>query len=369
MISASLYQTLYLILVTIITLAIRKNYTYLPASITRRSNRGEQIFTFALVVFLILFIGYRPLSTYYFCDMSNYAMIYEENFEGYPFVFEPKAENLIFDNLLAYIGSKRLGYTFFFVIISAIYFSTAYIGIRRLFPNNTLAAYLIFLAAFCTFSMATNGIKAGAAASIFLMAMGYRNNLMICVPLMLLSLGFHHSMIMPIGAFIITMFIKNSKWYFYLWFFCFLMALGHVTTFAGWFASMADDNAASYLLSNQNGLEGTRGGLRLDFILYSLAPVAIGYYYIMKKNKSISPLYRDLLNIYLCTNGIWMLCMYASFTNRIAFLSWLFYPIVLIYPFLNENLSPRRYQYFERTMMYHLYFTLFMNGIYYQFIR
>ena len=78
----------------------------------------------------------------------------------------------------------------------------------------------------------------------------------------------------------------------------------------------------------------------------------------------MSGLYKDLLNLYLCTNGVWMLCMYANFTNRIAYLSWFLYPIVLIYPFLNEELGPQRYRQFSKVMLCHLAFTLFMAFIY-----
>lgn len=370
MIPASLYQTIYLILVTILTIAVRQKYVLMRDSSNRMYSNGETVQALLIVVFMTFFIGLRPVSGAYFCDMSNYATSYELYLDGAIFQFDPTSENVIFENLFAFIGSLRLGYTFFFFIIALIYFATAYVGIQKLFKNNCLAVYLMFLGAFCTFSMGTNGIKAGAAASIFILALGYRHNLKICIPLILISLGFHHSMQMPIGAFLITMFFKNSKWYFYGWTFCLLMAFLHVSFFANLFAGMSDESGADYLMGANNGADdGTQGGFRLDFILYSAAPVAIGYYYIMKKKLPVSDMYRDLLHLYLCTNGIWMLCMYANFTNRIAYLSWFMYPIVLAYPFLNENLSHKKYKNFAKTMGYHLGFTLFMNVVYYGIIR
>ena len=76
--------------------------------------------------------------------------------------------------------------------------------------------------------------------------------------------------------------------------------------------------------------------------------------------------YRDLIHLYICINGIWMLCMYAEFTNRIAYLSWFLYPIVIIYPFIHENLGHNKYKVFGKTILYHLAFTLFMSLIYYK---
>ena len=233
-------------------------------------------------------------------------------------------------------------------------------------PNhyNTLAAYVVFLAAFSTFSYATNGIKAGAAASLFILALGYRENLKVCIPLVLLSWGFHHSMIMVVAAFVVTLFVKNPKIYFVLWGFCFLMAFAHITAFAHFFSGFTTEHGASYLLT-EGGNEGTKGGFRIDFILYSAMPVIVGWYAVFKKQYKLTNLYKNLLNLYLCLNGVWMLCMYAEFTNRIAYLSWFIYPIVLIYPFLQEQWGKNKYKTFSFVMLGHLGFTLFMNLIYY----
>lgn len=322
----------------------------------------QNVNTLILALILAVFIGFRPVSGRYFVDMANYHQYYWTIYEGSTFNLDLETDNLIFDNLFAWWGSMRLGSTSFFLCIATIYFVAAFLGIRRLFPNDTWAAYLVFLAAFSTFSYGTNGIKAGAAASLFIWAMGYRDNLKICIPLILLSWGFHHSMQLPVAAFILTLFFKNPKWYFYGWVACFFLSLAHVSYFANLFASMSDESGAGYLAGGYD--DGTKGGFRIDFILYSAMPVLVGYWVLFKKRLQVSGLYRDLLNLYLCTNGVWMLCMYANFTNRIAYLSWFLYPVVLVYPFLNEDLGPRRYQLFSKVMMFHLAFTLFMAFVY-----
>lgn len=363
MIPASLYQTLYQTLVTIMTLFVYSQYQSRNGLREFAPSRTDALVG-VLVVFLVLFIGFRPVSGRYFVDMANYVLFYEVFYEGATFVFDWNSENKIFDNLFAWWGSVRLGYTSFFVFVAAIYFGAAYLGIRKLFPNHRLTAFLVFLAAFSTFSYGTNGIKAGAATSLFIWALGYRENLKICIPLVLLSWGCHHSMIMVVAAFVVTLFVKNPKYYFWLWGFCFLMAAAHVTAFAHLFAGATTEHGAIYLLS-EGGNDGTKGGFRIDFIVYSAIPVIVGWYTIVKKKLGVSELYKKLLSLYLCLNGVWMLCMYAAFTNRIAYLSWFLYPIVLIYPFLNEQWGYDRYKKFGLVMLGHLGFTLFMNIIYY----
>ena len=362
-IPASLYETLYLAIVTILTVVLYSRYRYCDGTIEYYHERSD-LKNLLLVLLFALFIGLRPLSGKYFVDMVNYAEFYTYLYEGEPFKLDLNTDNVIFDNIFAWWGSARLGYTSFFLFIAIIYFGAAYLGLRKLFPDHTFVAYIVFLAAFSTFSYATNGIKAGAAASLFILALGYRDNLKICIPLILISLGFHHSMIMVVAAFIMTLFIKNPKFYFYMWLFCLLMAAAHITSFAQLFSGFTTEHGAEYLLT-EGGNDGTKGGFRIDFIIYSAAPIIVGWFAVFKKNIELSRLYKDLLNLYLCLNGIWMLCMYASFTNRIAYLSWFMYPIVLIYPFLNEQWGENRYRIFCYIVLGHLGFTLFMDIIYY----
>lgn len=362
MIPAAYYKTIYLIIVTLMSLVAYIQYQH-RNGLREFKHTTIDATTGALVLFMVLFIGFRPVSGQHFGDMVNYASWYGIFYEGVPFHFDRDTDNILFDNLYAWWGSERLGYTSFFACIATIYFGASYLGIRKLFPSHRLTAYLVFLSAFSTFSYATNGIKAGAAASLFIWAIGYRENLKVCIPLILISWGFHHSMVMVVAGFVLTLFMKNPKWYFYGWVFCFLMAALHITAFQHFFSDFTTEHGADYLLT-EGGNEGTKGGFRIDFILYSAMPILVGYYAVFKKKMRLSPLYKDLLNLYLVLNGTWMLCMYASFTNRIAYLSWFLYPIVLIYPFLQEQWGKSRYKTFGLVMLGHLGFTLFMNIIY-----
>ena len=365
MIPAKSYYTIYLIIVTILTLFTYSKYSKKNADIISPQSKKRDG-TFLLVLFMVVFIGLRPAS-YVFVDMMNYITHYHALYEGIDFVFNRNAENFLFDNYVAWIGSNYLGTTFLFVSIAAIYFICTYIACRRMFPRDTLVAYLVFLAAFSTFSYGTNGIKAGAAGAIFLMAMSYRGNLKICIPLVLVSLGFHHSMIMTVVAFALTLVYKNSKVYFAGWCFCLLIAIAHITFFQELFAGIlsdSGDSGAGYL-SDVNGDWGGKTGFRIDFVIYSAMPILVGYWAVYKKKLQLSKIYTCLLNLYMILNGTWMLCMYANFTNRIAYLSWFLYPIVLIYPYLNENWGISRYKSFSLVVLAHLGFTLFMMFIYY----
>lgn len=129
------------------------------------------------------------------------------------------------------------------------------------------------------------------------------------------------------------------------------------------FADLSNDKGAAYLASD--GLDwGGQTGFRIDFVLYSAMPALVGYWAVFKR-KIQSKRYEFMLAIYLTTNSIWMLCMYANFNNRIAYLSWFMYPVVLVYPFFCQDFGPDWNRQLSKVTSLHLLFTLFMEIIYY----
>lgn len=360
MIEAILYQLVFLLIVTVVTWLVQQQYK--TRTVTQDLYLSGGGGAFLLMIFMIVFIGFRPHSSV-FIDTMNYVLGYRL-IEGNPFIFDIHAQNFIFDNLFRYCSANRLGITSFFLVIATIYFGCSLWAIRRLFPNDILAAYLTFLAAFSTFSYGTNGIKAGAAASVFLLALSYRGKWLPCFFWLLVSLGLHHSMKMPVAAFVLTLFFRKPSYYFGGWVLCAVMAVLHIDFFQQVFAGLSEDGANSYLVISPGSETDYITGFRFDFMVYSAMPVWVGYYAKYKKGLQ-SVIYDTLLYTYLAANGIWMLCMYASFTNRIAYLSWSLYPAVLIYPFLLKEWGEDRYQWFAKVMLWHLLFTLFMEMVYY----
>lgn len=365
---SSIYHYIYLLIVAFATLF------YLPVY-TRQRSIGAQIGNSStnsdkavfLLVFLILFVGLRPINGY-FVDMSAYDYMLRRHGNTI-FEFNWDTDNKIFDNFIAWFGSRHFERKIFFLIMSTLYFGCMYLGLKRLFPDNLKLAFLTYLGGLSTFAYATNGIKAGVAASFFILALSYYDKKKICALLMLISLGFHHSMVMPIAACIVVFFFKNAKWYYWIWVFCLIMCILHISYFQSLFAGYSDEQGA-YYLNATNETTTAHIGFRPDFILYSAMPVLLGYIYEIKRKQKLSRKFQFLMHFYLLTNAIWMLCMYASFNNRIAYLSWFVYPIVIIAPFLDKfNTDPMRYKKLANVVTYQLMFTLFMFFVYYGIFR
>ena len=362
MIEASLYQNIYLLIVSLLTIIVNHQYATARGRASVRSSFVVRS-SFIVAVAVAVYIGLRPVSGRYFVDMTGYNMTYSALL-GEPMQFDWSTTNVIFDNLFMFMASKEIPVTLFFLLMSAMNFICTFFACRKIFPRDTMLAFLVFLAAFSTFSYATNGLKAGVAAAWFLLAIAFHDKIFFSILFALISFGFHHSMQLPLVAFFIVMIIRNPHLYFAAWVGSLLVAILHISFFQNLFAEMTDEQGAGYLSFEMTEKWASVIRFRLDFVLYSAVPIIIGYWItIIKKIRSKE--YVFILNLYLLTNAVWMLCMYATFTNRIAYLSWFIYPIVLIYPFIKQEWASNQYRIMRLIVYGHLLFTVFMVFIYY----
>lgn len=367
MIPSVYYHTVYLIFVSLLSIFTFFPYnTYSTKRLLNTQTHTRDLSLFVLVL-LTFYIGFRSPTSQIFGDTYAYTRWYN-NVIGDIFIWDWNVQNFLFINVMLWMSSVRIPVEFFYVFVAFLYFGGIWLCCRKIFPEDTLTTFVIYLAAFSTYAAGVNGLKAGAAASMFLVSISmHENNQKIwSFVFLFFSLGMHHAMLMPITAFFICCFIKNPKFYAAFWIICFIMAALHVTFFQNLFVGFGEDideKVVGYLAGEGNAFMKQKTGFRIDFILYSFLPILVGWVAVFKKNIK-SEAYFFLLNLYTFINGIWMLCMYALFTNRIAYLSWLMYPIVLIYPFLKEKWGPGQYKTFKWVAYGHLAFTLFMYFIY-----
>lgn len=358
LIPAESYYSIYLTLVTIFS--IFAIFSFNIDTVKRNDNLGAII----ICIIFILFLGTRPISAV-FADMPLYYGLYNR-WSG-PFEFNWDTTNLLFDNLEVFLASIHFDPTLHYIMFAAIYYGCILVAAKKMFPDHITLAFLCYCAAFSTFSYCVNGYKAGSAAAFFLVALAYRDNLKISIPFVLISWGFHHSMQLPVVAFVATQIYSKPKFYYYIWYACALISILHITWFQSFFAGLTDEQGAGYLLSSsadQGFTEAYKGGFRLDFWLYSAMPVFVGWWAVNKLEIE-DKFYNRLLSMYILVNSVWLLCIYASFTNRIAYLSWFMYPFVLLYPLFYEQFGEKRNQYIKYAVSLHLAFTLFMKIVYY----
>lgn len=354
------YRNITLFVAVILTISIYIRYS--KSSITYIKEQTGCGLLLALA--FTIFIGLRPPEGIFGDTIGIWRWYQYSIHEHFTFTWEG---NYIFDNLHQFLASIGINWYVFSLILAAIYFIGRYYSCRKLFPDSSYIAYVAFLGAFMTYASATNGFKAGAAASMFCCAIACKDDLKKACIFLFLSLGLHHSMHVCIAAFVLAYFYKNTKTYIIFWLFALVMAVAHITYFQTLFAGYTDDAGARYLQLDEGYGDGWYTGMRYDFVVYSVMPIILTYYLTVKKN------YKDVMftfisNIYIILNAIWLLCMYANFTNRIAALSWALYSLVLVYPFLQpkEIQGVNKPKTLSVIMLIHVLFTTFMFVIYYR---
>lgn len=365
MIPASLYQALYINLLFILTILYVLSHQNLSF---QAIYRGRDNYKAALVlsITLILFLGLRPVS-YHFGDTVNYARTYSNMQYG---LFTLDYENS--DWLFYWFMNKSaslISINTFFLIVEFGYIGCTLWACKRLMRNNVWVALLMNLVAFSYYSFGINGIRNGLACSIMLVAFSYilgsKSDKIKAAILCFCAYNIHHSMALPIlmmvvSAFILPKFKNNLRLTVAFWVLSIFLSLTVGDWLETFFAGLGfDDRLNSYITSDEYDESFSNTGFRWDFLLYSVMPIVLGWYVVIKKRVS-NKTYLMLLNTYILCNSFWVMLIRSSFSNRFAYLSWFIYPMLLAYPLLKLPIWRRQGENLNWIMLANLGFTYFM---------
>lgn len=293
-----------------------------------------------LVIILILYMGLRPVS-YVFGDTMNYAREFNETLRSkQPFEWKWETEWL-FHNMQNWFA-KNSNIHAFFLLCATTYVGSLWLACVRIFKNYYYLPLLVIFAMFTFWAYGVNGIRNGMGASLFILAMTFPQNIPIMGTLAVLGLGMHSSVALMIGAAGLAYFIKNSYYYLAGWLACLVVSFTLGTAAQNFLMSFSifqeDEKFSGYVSgSNQVGeIVQMSMTFRWDFVAYSALAVAVGYYFIFRRNYK-DEYYHWLYNIFLTTNAFWLLVIRAGYSNRFAQISWFVMPLVLIYPFMKKR--------------------------------
>lgn len=329
-----------------------------------KGNNANSIVALLLCLGFGIWLGVRP-PTEAFADTGTYASTFSHYQKG---AMPYNSADWIFA-WFSYYCAQTISVSSYFTILSLGYFGFILLACKKLFRNNVLVAYLFMLGAFTFFTYCVNGVRNGLACSILLFAMALvahsRKNLLFAIALCFITAGIHSSTLLPSLCLFVSLFVvKNFKWAYTFWIasiFISLVAGGFVTSF---FAGLGFDDRLSYLQKEMSSDTFNRTGFRWDFLIYSMMPIILGYYVVIKRGIR-NRTYEILLNTYTLSNAFWVMVIRANYSNRFAYLSWFMYPLVLAYPLLNMNVwEQSQGKIASRIMLAHVGFTWFMLTFY-----
>lgn len=362
MIPSYLYSTVFLYSVIVLTFLSWKTVRKRFASIKRGSNNWWLALTICAVY--AIWLGERS-------DFANFGDSYTYSHSFYLMqAGQPPQDSgeWIWSHFM-YWCAQRMNVHDFFLIVEIGYFGFTFWACKRFAPNNVLVALLFCMGAFSFYTYGVNGIRNGLACSMVLTALSYveggTKNKIIAAALAFVAINIHRSTALPILMSVISLcFIRSFKWAYTFWIlsiFISLVAGGAITSL---FAGMGFDDRLSYLTAEQEMGVFSRTGFRWDFLLYSMMPIVLGYYVVIRRGIR-SKTYELLLNTYTLSNAFWVIVIRANYSNRFAYLSWFMYPLVLAYPLLRMNIWGKVQGVRLKEIMFaQIFFTWFMQTIY-----
>lgn len=328
-----------------------------------------------LGLFFIVFFGTRPTFGLAMADTSGYANVYRMQMNMPVQIDWENGREILWNFICDYMASVGFPVWVWFLVVAAIYVMFNIWGIKRIFPHHIYTVFLFYVAFFLFYSGGINGIRNADAYSVVFFALSlytepkFKNYLLMGV-LCFGAYQIHSSVIITIVAFLVSLFfIKRTTHAVLIWGMAILVALASGSSLAQYASTFTDDGRAAKYLEYANDAEMMRtgfsySGFRWDFLIFSALPIVLGWYVTVKRGVK-DRFYQLLLNTYILANAVWVIFIYAAFSNRFAMLSWCIYPYVLCYPLLKFNLWSNSVQR-QRTataLWIMLVFSLYMNVI------
>lgn len=305
-------------------------YVFSIKNISKSKTSYDWILVF-LVGFLIIRIGFAPSCLTIPSDRGNYSHWFLE--QKYTASFVNLTGKDFGLPIVNYILGKFCDIDTYLVIIATIYIGNYYFATRRMIGDKSYWLILAIALSLSFTAYGVNTMRAGLGISFIVIALSYWRSTIKMILFLGISILFHFSMVIPSFMILIARYCNYTRLFYYLWFLSIPLSFVGGSFFSNIFATFSSDNRTSYLTATDTAYNI---GFRIDFIIYSLAPLAIGAYYIFRR-KFHDKFYILLYNSFILTNIFWILVIRANYSDRFAYLSWFMIPFILVYPLLKKD--------------------------------
>lgn len=286
------------------------------------------VLVFAAVVLLIAFWP-DGLSS----DKINYRNTFENLAAGtYPYEYQPK--DFLFFAYQKICAAVGMSSDAFFLLTSTIFCTNFFIAGKRIFLEKASLYFFAMTVSLGFFSYGTNTLRAGLALSFWVLALSFYPQRLKMLLLALIAVGIHKSTLIPVAAFASAFLVPRPRLLAVGWIGCLCISLAFgeqiQAYFGNFFIEAEDTRVSGYLLGESSRYEM---GFRWDFVAYSLIPIVIGLW--LRKGEFFCDRFFNLVfGTYIIANGFWLLVIRMPYSDRVAYLSWFLFPIIILYPLL-----------------------------------
>lgn len=362
------YLPAFVIVTSLIAFVMAWNMSLSPGDeVCTVDRRKNFIYCIGIGIVLIFWIGGRPVSAV-FGDTINYAMGYAT--DTTTLAERSLSSEWLFNWLTYFCQQAGLDVHAYFTIIEAVYIITLLLAVLEFAPRNPLLAMMFALCSPMFFSFGVNGLRNGMACHILLLAFArlLDDRFITAAILAFAAFSIHRSVILPAASIVAARWVvKKPEYGLYIWLASIALSLVAGGWFIAFFASLGfDDRMDQYAqIANDQFYQAQFSsiGFRWDFLLYSSAPIVMGYIVLIKKEIREN-WYRILYVTYCLANAFWVLVIRAAFSNRFAYLSWFMYWIVIVYPLIMIRIWPEQDRKTAIILTAYASFSLVMNLFY-----
>ena len=328
-------------------------------------KQNSMVIPFLFSVLLIVFLGLRP-SSWRFGDMGMYRhqwMIRDVDSVELFFDFQKEWFFEFIQKLCKFLVPN---YQFWFLIVELFYIGCQLWACKKLLWENVWLAIMFLFFSFQFFTYGVNGIRNGMGTGLMMLAIAFvcdRNRIsyLIGILLIVLALGTHRSVIIPLSAMLVSLFIiKDIKYAVWVWLGCVVLSLFVGGYFQTLFASLGfDDRMSEYTTMSENVMsQFSHVGFRWDFLLYSAMPVWLAWH--VRSRGIYDKTFTLLANTYIIANSFWVLVCRAAYSNRFAYLSWFMYALVIAYAVIRVPIWKDQDRKAGQILILHTAFTMIM---------
>lgn len=281
-----------------------------------------------LCVFSIYIMTFIPDDASIATDRINYAHLFETG----------EATNITDIGFLGYVWLCRVllrgNVDLFFGLSAIIYVGALWLLSKILCGRKSVYVIITAFMSLGFLSYNVNTLRAGLALALFLFAIAshVEKNKVMFVSFSVLSVLLHFSTALIVISYLLSLTRIKIKWYYFVWIVFLIISFLNIASPLTDFVRLADNIKINGYLDAR--FVEYKVGFRWDFIMYSLFPLFIGYWFAIRNNYH-NPIYLRLYKCYILTNAIWLLYIRIPFTNRVAFLSWFLLPFLVLLPFFD----------------------------------
>lgn len=328
-------------------------------------KQRSTLLPFLFTALLTIFIGLRP-SSYIFGDMGMYRHLWNmTNVSSIDFFFDFERE-WFFELVLKTCKLLVRDVQFWFFIVCLFFIGCQFWACKKLLWENVWMAIMFLFFSYQLYPYATNGIRNGMGTALMMLSISFfchRNwrGYIIGLLLFILAIGCHRSLIVPMAALMVSLFIiKDIKYAVYIWVGCIFVSITAGGYFQGLFEGLSYDNRMTNYsnASEEIMAQFSRLGFRWDFLLYSAMPVLLASY--VRYRGIFDQTFTLLANTYIIANSFWVLVCRAAYSNRFAYLSWFIYALVIAYAVIRVPIWKDQDRIAGWILLAHSFFTIIM---------